>query len=292
MLIDLQLHSSYSDGYLSPTKLVDFVFKNGIKVAALTDHNTLAGLPEFKKACSFKKIKAINGLELYCKYKNKKINILWYNFDEKDEGLIGLLKESQSRRAVLVKKSLLKLKKRGFKINVEKIISEFENYIPVNRLSEKIISNKFNYNKVLKEIKKRDKLIRIPREEDIIRELFFSKKGEYLNESYINIDRVIKIKKRIGGQLVFCHPGKYNKYGNNMTEKLKKIGVDGIEILSPHHSVGAVLYSQFLAEDLNLISTGGSDFHRFEEGNGKIKSSADWFLIDSRKLRRINEIIG
>lgn len=291
MLIDLQLHSTYSDGYLSPSDLVKFAAKNKIKVASLTDHNTLAGLIEFRKACLKNRIKPINGLELYCRYKNKKINILWYNFDENNQELIKLLEESRRRRVFLVKRALLKLEHRGFKVD-KNILSDFNNYIPINRLSEKIISNKFNYNKILKIVKERDNSIKILREESIIRELFFHKKDERLNESYLDLERIVKVRKKVGGQLVFCHPGRYNKYANNITQKLKKAGIDGIEVLSPHHSIGSVLYAQFLAENFDLISTGGSDFHRFEENSRHIRSSADWFVIDSQKLRRINEIIG
>lgn len=292
MLIDLQLHSIYSDGYLRPAELVDFISKHNIKVASLTDHNTLHGLLEFKKVCKAKKIKAINGLELYCKYKNKKINILWYNFDENNQELLSLLEESRKRRLILVKKSLLRLKRRGFVIKADQLLEEFKNYIPVNRLSEKIISNKFNFNKIKKEFKSVNKLDRDLREEDIMGILFFNKKENYLNESYINIERVIKIREKAGGHLVFCHPGKHNKYANNMAQKLKQIGIDGIEVLSPHHPIGAVMYAQFLSESLDMISTGGSDFHRFEENSENIKSSMDWFCIDSKNLRRIKEIIG
>ncbi len=291
MLIDLQLHSIYSDGYLSPKELVSFIAKKGIKVASLTDHNTLEGLNEFKTACFKHKIKPINGLELYCKYKNKKINILWYNFNEENQELIKLLEESRRRRVFLVKRALLKLKRRGFKIN-EDIISEFDNYIPINRLSEKIMSNKFNYNKVLKIFKNKNNAVRVLREENIIGELFFHKKDERLNESYLDLERVVKVRKKAGGQLVFCHPGRYNKYANNITQKLKEAGMDGIEVLSPHHSIGSIMYAQFLAESFDLISTGGSDFHRFEENSKYVRSSSDWFIIDSKKLRRINEIIG
>ncbi|MCK9439102.1 MAG: PHP domain-containing protein [Patescibacteria group bacterium] len=291
MLIDLQLHSIYSDGYLTPKELVNFVAKNGVKVASLTDHNTFGGLDEFKEACLKHKIKAINGLELYCKYKNKKINILWYNFNENNQELIKLLEESRRRRVFLVKRALLKLERRGFKID-KNILSEFDNYIPINRLSERVSSNKFNYNKILKTAKSKDNSIKILREESVIRELFFHSKDERLNESYLDLERVVKVRKKAGGQLVFCHPGRYNKYANNITQKLKEAGIDGIEVLSPHHSIGSVMYSQFLAENFDLISTGGSDFHRFEENSDYIRSSADWFVIDSRKLRRIKEIIG
>ncbi len=72
MLIDLQLHSTYSDGYLTPTELVDFVGRCNVKVASLTDHNTVGGLEEFKAAAKRKKIKVINGMEIYVKFNNHK----------------------------------------------------------------------------------------------------------------------------------------------------------------------------------------------------------------------------
>lgn len=300
MLIDLQLHSNFSDGYLSPKEIVKFIKKKGVKVASLTDHNTTAGLSEFFREAKKNKIKPIPGLELYIKYGRKKMNFLWYNFDINNVDLQNILESTRKCRAVLVKNSLLRLKRRGFKIDVEKTLAEFENYIPVNRLTAKIMENKFNYNLVLKNVRAKRKLnpsyqkkIDLPlREEDIMGDLFFNKKIGILNESYINVERILRIKKKVGGQLVFCHPGKNNKFAKNMTEKLKNIGLDGIEVLSPHHTIGAVMYGQFLAEKLDLIATGGSDFHLFEGGQSPLQNSWDWFKVDSKNLRRVNEIIS
>ncbi len=296
MLIDLQLHSTYSDGYLSPTQLIKLIKNQGVKVASLTDHNTVSGLPEFKKAAQKNNIKVINGLELYVKYKRKKINLLWYNFNEQNEVLQKLLGEIRHRRYLLCQNILLKLKRKGYKINIPKVLAEFEYYIPVNRLADKVLAVKFNYNLVLKNIRQKSKLkgklFLPPREEDILNELFFNKKIGVLNESYINAERLLKIKKAVGGQIVFCHPGRYNKFSNNMADKLKEAGlIDGIEVLSPHHSIGAVMYAQFLSEQLNLIATGGSDFHRLEEGGYLMEKSWDWFKIDSRYLKNIDKII-
>lgn len=300
MLIDLQLHSYFSDGYLSPKDLVKIIKKRGIKVAALTDHNTTAGFFEFEKEAKKVGIKPILGIELYVKYKRRKINLLWYNFDPQNEELNEIVESSRVRRALSAKKILLKLKHRGYKIDVDQILSSFSNYIPVNRLADKITEKKINYNLVIKNIKakrkKKDYLnnrIILPlREDDILGELFFNKKIGIFNESYINMERLLKIKKKVGGQLVFCHPGKYNKFSRNMTEKLKDLGIDGIEVLSPHHSIGAIMYAQFLAHKLDLIATGGSDFHRFEENGFPIQNSWDWFRVDSKYLRNINKIIG
>ncbi len=300
MLIDLQLHSYFSDGYLSPKDLVKFAKKRGIKVAALTDHNTTAGFAEFKKEAKKVGIKPILGMELYAKFKRKKINLLWYNFDSQNEELNEIVESSRVRRALSAEKILLKLKRRGYKIDIDQVLFSFSQYIPVNRLADKVMENKFNYNLVVRNIRAKRKAkgllsakVMLPlREEDVLGELFFNKKIGIFNESYINIERLLKIKKKVGGQLVFCHPGKYNKFAKNMTEKLKDLGIDGIEVLSPHHSIGAIMYAQFLAHKLDLIATGGSDFHRFEENGFSIQSSWDWFKIESKYLRRVDEIIS
>lgn len=300
MLIDLQLHSNFSDGYLTPTELVKFIKSKGVKVAALTDHNTTEGVDEFFREAKKNNIKPILGMEIYVKYNSKKINLLWYNFDRNNSKLQEIIESSRRRRSLLVENILLKLKKRGYKIEIDKILSEFKHYIPVNRLASKIIENNFNYNLVSKNIKEKrkktlglsNKLLLPLREDDILVELFFNKKIGRLNESYIDIHRLFKIKKEVGGQIVFCHPGKYNKFSKNMTEKLKDIGLDGIEVLSPHHTIGAVMYSQFLSEKLDLIATGGSDFHLFEGGSSLLQNSWDWFRVDSKNLRRVEEIIG
>ena len=98
MLIDLQLHSTYSDGYLTPAELVSFIAKQGVKAAALTDHNTVGGLGEFERACRARGIKPITGMELYVKLDNKKFNLLWFNFDDKNPELHKMLRAAQIRR--------------------------------------------------------------------------------------------------------------------------------------------------------------------------------------------------
>ena len=270
MLIDLQLHSTFSDGYLSPSELVDFAKERSIKVISLTDHHTTAGLEEFRQAAKRANIKTIDGVELYLKYRGRGFNAVWYNFSLNNEKLERVLSDVRRRRIILVRRSLKRLKEAGYKIDIEKILSSFDNYIPVNRLAEMVMSDKHNYDLVVKSLRaktpKGTRLILPLREESVLSELFFNRKRGVLKEAYISAERIVKIKAEVGGQIVFAHPGKYNKYTNTMTERLQKIGlIDGIEVLSPHHNIGAIMYSQFLAEKLDLIATGGSDFHLFEK---------------------------
>ena len=288
MLIDLQLHSTYSDGYLTPNQLVEFIASNGIKVASLTDHNTVYGQEEFKRECIKNNIKAIPGLELYVTFFKKRLNILWYNMDCSSAELSKILRETQVRRRASVRGHLEILNKLGFKIDIHKIMDKHIYYIPINRVIDGILASSYNREKIKKETKEK-----IPREYQIIHKYFYnSKMPHIMSESYTNIERVMRLRKKIGGQIILNHPGKRDHLNPDLFKKLKKIGVDGIEVLSPHHNIRSIMYAQSLAKELNLIATGSSDFHRFEGNKAPIQSSLNYFKIDSEMLRGVERIIN
>lgn len=280
------MHSTYSDGYLTPTELAEKIVGYGIKIAALTDHNTVGGLDEFRRACAARKIKSVAGLELYVKLDQVRFNLLWYNFDDKDPDLHKMLRLSQLRRKASVRKILKKLVVCGFRMDAEATLDRYNHYIPINHLVDDMVADRANRVRIVKELGDHF------REEDVIRAYFYNKEIGQLRESYLNIHQVLALRKKIGGQLVLNHPGKYNQLSRAFLEKLKKIGIDGVEVLSPHHSIGAVMYAQFIADKLKFIMTGGTDFHRFEENSVFLQNPWEYFQIDSKYLKRVEEIIG
>lgn len=286
MIIDLQLHSTYSDGYLTPSQLADFMSANGVKIASLTDHNTVAGLDEFNLACQKKKIKTINGLELYVKLNRKRFNILWYNFDQRRPELHSLLRNSQIRRRRKIREALLKLKDQSFQINEVSLLDKYKNYIPINHIVDAIFTTPFNKKIIIQKLK-----IKNPTQEEILKCIFKNPALINIRESYIGIDQVLKLRKKIGGQLIFNHPGKYNQLKRDFIIKLKKAGIDGLEIITPHHSIGAVMYAQRLAREYKMIMTGGSDFHLSEIAPYLLKNCYNYFKIDSQYLSGIKKII-
>jgi len=287
MLIDLQLHSSYSDGYLTPTEVARFAAKQGVKVAALTDHNTIGGTEEFKKACRLLKIKPITGMELYSKLGSTRFNVLWYNLDPENPKLHSMLRKSQIRRRQQMRRILDKLVKLGFKINVDCILDRYNRYVPINHVIDRMIEEKSNLAKIKKELN-----MAAPREEDIINHYFHNPAIGILRESYIDIGRILALKKEIGGQIILCHPAKYGYIKKDVWAKLKKMGVDGAEVFSPHHSINGMLYMQQLARELDFIITGGSDFHKPEGGGQPLQYSWQYYKIDSQYLRGVRKIIG
>jgi len=82
-MIDLHMHSTASDGTLTPTELVEEARKSGLKVMALTDHDTLDGIEEAKNKAKELGIEFINGIEFSTEYNEREVHILGYFLDEK-----------------------------------------------------------------------------------------------------------------------------------------------------------------------------------------------------------------
>lgn len=288
MLIDLQLHSTFSDGYLSPEDLARFIAGQGVRVAALTDHNSIAGLSRFRKACTRHGIKMINGIELYVTLRHKSFNVLWLNFPDNDPAIQSIIHETQSRRKAKFRQILEKFNRSGFKIKIDDMLARFpDQYIPVNKIVDLITeapANKKLIEKILK--------VKNPREEMILSHFFYNKKFASLGNSHINIERLARLKKKIGGHIIVNHPGKTRFLKHEDFAFLKKLGIDGIEVLSPHHSLGAVMHAQHVALEHGFIMSGGSDFHRHEGMSRPIQDAWQYYRIDSSLLEGIEKIIS
>jgi len=73
--IDLQIHTTASDGSLSPKEVIDLAIKKGMKAIAITDHDTLSGIPEALEYAKEKNIEVIPGVEISCHEKDYKVAI-------------------------------------------------------------------------------------------------------------------------------------------------------------------------------------------------------------------------
>ncbi len=89
--VDFHLHSTYSDGALSPAELVERLAADEVSFAALTDRNSVGGLSEFAEAASRHGIGTITGVELTARYGGYEVRVIGYGFDPEDLGLLALL---------------------------------------------------------------------------------------------------------------------------------------------------------------------------------------------------------
>jgi len=261
--------------------------KNKIKVASLTDHNTVGGLDEFQSACKKNHIKPIVGLEIYVKLNHKKFNLLWYNFNDRDPDLHKFLRLSQARRRNQIRRALKKLGKLGLIIDENKILDKYGHYIPLNRIIDDVWQIADNRKKIAERLG-----VKRPSEDEIIKHFFKNREVNKLGECHIGLNQILKLRKKIGGQIIFCHPGKDRPINENFIVQLKKLGLDGLEIISPHHSLRAVMQLQRLAKRYKLIMTGGSDYHLNEGNMATVKNVYAYFRVEPKYLTGIDKIIG
>lgn len=98
MRVDLHCHSTASDGQLSPTALVERAHGRGVRVLALTDHDTLDGLAEARRAAQALGMELVDGVEVSCTWGGATIHVLGYGFDVEAEPLVRALDDLHRAR--------------------------------------------------------------------------------------------------------------------------------------------------------------------------------------------------
>ena len=121
-LIDLHVHSTASDGSLTPTEVVNRANDLGLTAMALTDHDTVAGIDEALEAAKDLDMEVIPGIEVSCIYKGKEIHILGLYIDHKDPKLLSFLKEASRKRYDRNMEMLAAFNKDGFEITEEDLL--------------------------------------------------------------------------------------------------------------------------------------------------------------------------
>ena len=80
--VDLHVHSTASDGTLSPFEVVAYAARRNLKAIALTDHDTVSGIPKARSAAAQYPVELVPGIELSCLYNTTEIHILGFYIDE------------------------------------------------------------------------------------------------------------------------------------------------------------------------------------------------------------------
>lgn len=252
--IDLHCHSVYSGGCLGPIKLLLKAKKDNIKVFSLTDHHTIAGLKELKKINIDLGIKIIPGLELYVTYKKYLLHLLAYNFDINNQLLQKILKQFCQQRLSLIEKSLAKLKTKGFRFKQKKFTNDY--YPDLSYLTNQLI-----YPLNIKKVRFYTHTIN-PDIFCLINTFFAKNRMAYLPEISLPLKKAINLIEKTGGVTVLAHPGQQLRWTEDkIIYELKNLGVKGLEVFSPYHNWHQIEHYQNLAKKLDLIITGGSDFH-------------------------------
>ena len=258
-MIDLHLHTYYSDGTMSPEELVILAKKNGVETIAITDHDGMGGLIEGIKAGERHGVLVIPGIELSTEDEEGiYMHILGYCFDWNDADLKHEVEVIRKKRTERNEKLLTALHEIGCNLTEQDLkLREGQDY--VGKPTFAIALMKKGYVSTPKEAFNEGHFMR----SDAVRRVHREK---------ISARRAIELIRRAGGIPVLAHPMKISHlikkddedFFDNLEKqliKLKDWGLRGMECYYSGHLPQDTEQLVHLARKHDLIITAGSDFH-------------------------------
>ncbi len=241
--VDMHLHTSYSDGKLSPKELLNKVKSAGLECVGIVDHDSVNGIEEAVNIGKNIGVEVIPGVELSTMLNDTDIHILGYFIDYKDKTLLEFLEFFREERIKRAKRIIHKLNSLNIPIDLD-IVLEISQNSAIGRphIAHAMVNGGYvdNY---------RSAFIKYIRDGGPA----YEKKYKFPPEE------AIKIINQAGGLSFIAHPGGF------LEEKdiyhLINIGVDGIEIIHPNHNKITTEYYKKLTSEYFLLECGGSDFH-------------------------------
>lgn len=248
-MIDLHMHSHYSDGSLSPPQLIDFIFEQGIRAFALTDHDTVAGTAEAIKLAQAKEgLCCYSGVELSVKWKNKDIHVVGVGFDYHSPHLTGVLaKQQQARekRAELIGERLDALGMKDTLLKAKKLASHG------------VVTRPHFASVLVREGFCKDMQAAFSQ---------YLKRGRkaYVTTQWITLEEALFVIHAAGGLSILAHPMRYKLTRSKLNELLqefKALGGVAAEVISGVTMESEIMSLLALCNQYDLLASIGSDFH-------------------------------
>lgn len=244
---DLHVHSNCSDGTLTPTALIAEAEKQGLAAIALTDHNTIAGLPEFLAAAANSPVRAVPGIEFSADYNGTELHILGLfirpeHYDAVEERNTAYLRRKEESNLALAKA----LNDAGYAVDYEKV-----------RMRTTGIPNRAHFSLELMEMGHLSSI----REGCLT--LLSPKNGLYTPPQRATAFETIAFIKSIGAVAVLAHPFLNLKEDDLriFLREAKSCGLDGMETLYSTFDETLTAKAIAIASEFGLKQSGGSDFH-------------------------------
>ncbi|NJD68622.1 MAG: hypothetical protein C3F12_09440 [Candidatus Methylomirabilota bacterium] len=249
-LIDLHAHSTASDGVRSPQDLVGLAKASDIAVLAVTDHDTLEGLPAAIAEGERVGLQIVAGVEITAHAEELEVHILGHFIDPSDHQLAEFLTSSRSDRIRRVHRMIEKLWTLGLPLDVGEVVKLAPGYsVGRPHVAQAMIQR--GYVTSLK---------------DAFDRYLTSGKPAYVERSRIPASMAIRSIKAAGGLASLAHPGDYHR--DEIVPFLVQHGLDGLEVYHPEHDTESVFRYERMRLEYGLVAVGGSDYH----GTGGLRS--------------------
>lgn len=252
---DLHVHSTASDGVLRPNELVVKAAKMGLLAFALTDHDTVSGIPEAIKFAKSNNLTVVPGIELSTGWQDQdsSLHVLGLFIDHTSKQLNSLLEKQTKHRYDRALEILSKLEALGF--DLDELRFEFaknqEKVIGRPHIARFLI-NKNGFGSM----------------QEVFDKYLAANRPAYVPKCKIPVVEAIDTIHAANGLAVIAHPG-HVKNWEDTWNRIKDLSWDGIETYYSEHSDQQVAFFETIGKEKNWVLTGGSDFHSEQGTNNR-----------------------
>ncbi|WP_378952507.1 PHP domain-containing protein [Pelosinus sp. sgz500959] len=243
---DLHIHTTASDGRLSPTDIVKEAIRAKLSYIAITDHDTVDGLLQLNEMTQSipDSLKIIPGIELSTDLPENEVHILGYHIDIHHPELRNQLNILINHRHERAKQMIDKLNQLGYSITYERVVelAVYATAIGRPHVAKALVEKKF-FSTI----------------SDVFTTLLSKDGPAYVPHYKLTPKQVIDLIKKAGGVPVLAHPGLVGS--DDIVLDVIHSGICGLEVYHPTHDERQIQKYHEMAKQYHLKITGGSDFH-------------------------------
>lgn len=249
---DLHLHTTCSDGKLTPEELARSAGASGLAVIAVTDHDSIEGIAPAAAAAKPLGVRVLPGVELSVTVGLDEVHLLGYCFDPEFPKLTAYLARFREQRLERAAGMVEALNRIGVRLDLEDVLARADGgAVGRPHVAQALVDGGFAAS---------------------VQEAFEKYVGDggpaYVARARFDAEDALALLHEAGGVGVLAHPGQWTP--DSVIQYLIGAGLDGIEVVHPSHQPWLEHYYRDLAERHGLLETGGSDFHgwRASEAGG------------------------
>jgi len=247
-MIDLHMHSTFSDGSLTPEELLVEAAQTGLSAIALTDHDTTGGLKRFFAAAKGGSVRAIAGVEISADFKPGTMHMLGYFISAENGAFEERLRWIREGREIRNAEILAKLQALAFELTWDEVKAYAgEDVVGRPHFAQALLARGYVANK-----------------DEAFDKLLGKGKPAYADRRRLTPEDAVQLVVSAGGVAVLAHPFTLDLSADatrKLLSGLKDAGLAGIEVYYSEHNPDMVRLYESMARDLDLVATGGSDFH-------------------------------
>jgi 3',5'-nucleoside bisphosphate phosphatase len=242
--VDLHSHSTASDGTLTPRALVQAAARRGVRVLAVTDHDSTEGLADaMAEAETLRPLEIVPGIEINCDVDGGEIHVLGYYMDYEAPWFQEFCRTQRAERRNRIYRIAERLAELGMPIDPEAVFALVQEGSAGRPHVAQVMVDR-GYVKTVREA--------------FDRFLGAGKPGN-VPRTKLTPEDAVRLLRRAGGVPVFAHPGLAGR--DALIPSLVAAGLMGIECYYPEHSAAQTGTYVELCRQHRLVATGGSDFH-------------------------------